>query len=301
MEWLRAHPYTSAISAAVLLVFVGAYIVISRASQPAGTSPTSWGGEAVPFLDPTSYPIGEDTSNGAGAPQDAQTITGRVQDGPPYTYIAPNFVNTAPPTEDNSDSYDFDAFIAELTKQSVVKATADTGGGTQSAYTFVPRGLISTTTSRAARSALQQQLYDYGNDIGSTIESFEQQHSNTVQVLKVQVEERANPEKAAAVVKIGRDFEELGKLLLQMDSVPPAVATAHGALAQSYIELGKKLALVPGAERDADYIKAIEAYNASADVFVQNYARLVSLFGAYSVTFTSIDGGKVFTFNPTGF
>src|SRR3989338_7381435 len=80
MEWLRAHPYTSAISAAVLLVFVGAYIVISRASQPAGTSPTSWGGEAVPFLDPTSYPIGEDTSNGAGAPQDAQTITGRVQD-----------------------------------------------------------------------------------------------------------------------------------------------------------------------------------------------------------------------------
>jgi len=295
MEWLRAHPYTSAISAAVLLVFVGAYIVISRASQPAGTSPTSWGGEAVPFLDPTSY------APATGPSREDGSIMQQVQDGPPYTYIAPNFVNTAPPAEDNSDSYNFDAFIAELTKQSVVKATADTGGGAQSAYTFVPRGLISTTTSRAARSALQQQLYDYGNDIGSTIESFEQQHSNTVQVLKVQVEERANPEKAAAVVKIGRDFEELGKLLLQMDSVPPAAATAHGALAQSYIELGKKLALVPGAERDADYIKAIEAYNASADTFVQNYARLVSLFGAYSVTFTSIDGGKVFTFNPGGF
>ncbi|MEK7156722.1 MAG: hypothetical protein AAB790_02855 [Patescibacteria group bacterium] len=294
MEWLRTHPYTSAIGAAVFLVLVGTYVVVSRASQPEGTRPTSWGGEAVPFLDPTSY------APAAGSSREDGSIMQQVQNSPPYTYIAPNFVNTAPPDEDNSDSYDFDAFIAELTRQSSVKA--DTSGeGSQSAYTYIPRGLISTTTSRSTRSALQQELYDYGNDIGSTIESFEQQHSNTVQILKVQVEDRADPEKAAAVVKVGRDFEELGKLLLQMDPVPSTAATAHEALAQSYIGLGKKLALVPGAERDADYIKAIEAYNASADIFVQNYVRLVALFGVYSVTFTSVDGGKIFTFNPGGF
>jgi len=296
MLWLRNHPYTAAIGAAALLVVIGAYIVVSRASQPAGTSPTSWGGEAVPFLDPTSYAPSADPAEEDGP------IMRPVQDGPPYTYIAPNFVNSAPPNEDDSDSYDFDAFIAELTKQSALNTPGGTGDtGSLNAYSYVPRGLFSTTTSRASRSALQQELYDYGNDIGSTIESFEQQHSNTVQVLKVQVEDRANPEKAAAVVRIGHDFEELGKILTAMDPVPSAIASAHQALAQSYIAMGKKLALVPGAERDADFIKAIEAYNASADTFVQNYIRLVSFFGVYGVVFTSLDGGKVFTFNPSGF
>ncbi len=296
MEWVRTHPYTSAIGAAALLVVVGSYVVISRASQPVATGPTSWGGEAVPLLNPTSY-----TPAATPAKRDGD-IMRQVQDGPPYTYTAPNFTNTTPPSGENPDSYDFDAFIAELTRQSTLKTPATAGDtGTINAYAYVPRGLIATTTPPSTRSAIQIELYDYGNDIGSTIESFEQQHSNAVQILKVQVEDRADADKAAAVVRVGHDFEELGKQLLKMEPVPSVAATAHEALAQSYIGLGKKLALVPDAERDADYIKAIEAYNASADVFVQNYVRLVSLFGAYNVTFTSVDGGKVFTFNPGGF
>lgn len=296
MEWLRSHPYTSALCAAALLVVVGAYIVISRASQPAETRPASWGGEAVPLLDPTSYApattvLGDDAS-----------IMQRVQSGPPYTYIAPDFFTPVPPSETDAGQYDFDAFVAELTKTSSVKASSSTDeSGTLSAYAYIPRGLISTTTPSAPRSALQQKLFDYGNDIGSTIESFEQQHSNTVQALKAQVEDRADPEKAAAVVKIGRDFEALGKILAAMDPVPSTVAPTHRALAESYIELGKKLALVPSAERDGDFLKAIEAYNASADVFVQNYIRLVSFFGAYGVIFASVDSGRIFTFNPGGF
>lgn len=293
MEWLRAHPYASAIGAAALLVVVGASIVINSASQPVGTGPTSWGGGTVPLLNPTSY------APGTGSSPKNESILEQVQDGPPYTYIAPDFVNTAPGGEENS--YDFDAFVAQLAAESSLRSggTQDTSATASGTYSYIPRGLISTSTPHATRSALQQELYDYGNDIGSTIESFEQQHSNTVQILKGQVEDRADPEKAAAVVKVGHDFEELGKLLLEMDPVPSAARSAHEALAESYVALGKKLALVPGAERDADYIKAIEAYNASADVFVQNYIRLVALFGAYSVTFTSVDGGKVFTFSPT--
>lgn len=302
MQWLRTHPYASALGAATLLVLVGAYIVVSRAIQPLETGPTSWGGGAVPHLDPTSYPIGENASNGAGAPQDAQTIMGRVQDGPPYTYLAPSFFQNASPNGEE-DTYDFDAFVAQLSAQgrSDPGGTQDASTSILGAYSYIPRGLISTTIVHSARTPLQQELYDYGNDIGSTIESFEQQHLNTVQVLKGQVEDRANPEKAEAVVKIGRDFEEMGEVLAAMESVPSAMASTHKALAQSYIEIGRNLALVPGAERDSDFIKAIQTYNASADVFVKNYIQLVSLFGAHGVTFMSADAGRVFTFSPTGF
>lgn len=295
MEWARTHPYTAALCAAGILVLMGVFIVASRAAQPAGTRATTWGGEAAPLLNPTS-------NNNPQATPGGMPTTQPVQDGPPYTYIAPSF-STSPSSEEES-SYDFAAFITKITKESSSKGQpeAPADDSLLSAYTYIPRGLMSTTSiSRPQRTALQQELYDYGNDIGSTIESYEQQHSNTVQILKGQVEDRSSPEKAAAVVRIGRDLEEMGQSLAAMETVPSAISAAHDALAQSYREIGKKLALIPGAERDADFIAAIQAYNASADTFTKNYIQLVSLFGAHGVVFTSADAGRVFTFSPTGF
>ena len=294
MEWLRTHPYTSALCAAGVLTLIGAFVVVSRATQPEGTRTTAWGGGAAPLLNPTSYAPTQNSPR-------SDDVMGQVQDGPPYTYIAPSF-STSPSSEEES-SYDFAAFITKLTKESSSKGQpeAPADDSLLSAYAYIPRGLISTTTSRSTRTALQQQLYDYGNDIGSTIESYEQQHSNTVQILKGQVEDRSSPEKAAAVVRIGRDLEEVGQSLAAMETVPSAISAAHDALAQSYREIGKKLALIPGAERDADFIAAIQMYNASADTFTKNYIQLVSLFGAHGVIFTSADAGRVFAFSPTGF
>ena len=296
MHWFRTHPYVSALGAAGVLVLLGAFIVVSRASQPAGTRTSAWGGEAAQFLNPTSH-----------GPSDISTQTknsmGQVQDGPPYTYIAPNFSNPASADGEEESPYDFDAFIAKLTKGANPKgqATAQEEDSLLSAYAYIPRGLISTSTSDTTRSTLQQELYEYGNDIGSTIESFEQQHSNTPQILKGQVEDRTDPEKAAAVVRIGRDLEEMGDILAAMETVPSSIASAHNALSKSYIEIGKNLALIPKAANDTDFIKAIQTYNASADTFAKNYIQIVSLFGAHGVAFSANDAGKVFTFTPTGF
>lgn len=296
MEWLRTHPYTSALGAAGILVVLGAFIVVSRASQPAGTRTSAWEGEAAPLLNPTSH-------GSTNVSTQNQNIMGQVQDGPPYTYIAPNFSNPVSADGEAESSYDFDAFIAKLTKQANPKgqAGASEEDPLLSAYAYIPRGLISTSTPVSTRSALQQELYEYGNDIGSTIESFEQQHSDTPQILKGQVEDRTDSGKAAAVVRIGRDLEEMGKAFVAMETVPSSFASAHNALAKSYIEIGKNLALIPEAQRDADFIKAIQTYNASADTFAKNYIQMVSLFGAHGVAFSANDAGKVFTFTPTGF
>ena len=296
MEWFRTHPYTSALGAAIALAILGAFVVVSRASQPAGTRTTAWGGEAAQFLNPTSHgPVQTSIQN--------EDILGQVQGGPPYTYIAPNFSNPASADGEEKSPYDFDAFIAKLTKESNPKgqATAKEEDSLLSAYAYIPRGLISTSTSNPTRSTLQQELYEYGNDIGSTIESFEQQHSDTSQILKGQVEDRTDSAKAAAVVRIGRDLEEMGNILAAMETVPSALASAHNALAKSYIEIGKNLALIPKTASDADFIKAIQTYNASADTFAKNYIQMVSLFGAHGVAFSANDAGKVFTFTPTGF
>lgn len=294
MEWARTHPYASALCAAGVLLVIGAVVVVQRASQPVPKRATAWGGTGALLLDPTYQPAQNDSL-------DREAIMREVTDGPPYTYIPPaSSATSAPAATDNPN--DFDAFMAMLLKGTTPKAPVQNEETpTLDAYAFIPRGLISTTTFSSKRSDVQQALYDYGNDIGSSIESFEQQHKNSVQILKEQAEDRADAGKAFAVVSLGTAFQNLGKNLAATEVVPSAMTSAHAALAKSYIELGGNLALIPEAERDSDFIQAIQTYNASADAFTKSYIRLVSLFGAYGVTFTSADSGRVFTFSPTGF
>lgn len=290
MEWLRTHPYTSALCAAGVFVLIGAFVVGRQAARPAGVPSSAWGGGATTLLNPTSY----QPQNTA---PDNRSIMQQVTDGPPYTYTPPAGITTAAPTSDGS--YDFEAFIAMLTQGSAPKKQPDTSVDSSllSAYAYIPRGLVSTTSSETTRTELQQSLYDYGNDIGSSIESYEQQHLNTVQILKGQVEDRTDPDKAAAVVNIGRALQDLGNNLAAVETVPAAMISAHEALAQSYVEIGKNLSLIPSATNDQDFIKAIQTYNASADIFTKNYIQMVSLFGAHGVAFSSIDAGSVFTFS----
>ena len=185
MEWARTHPYASALCAAGVLLVLGAYVVQQRASQPVPTRATAWGGTETPLLDPTYQPAQNESL-------DRESIMQRVKDNPPYTYIPPVTPATPAPTTDEPD--DFDSFVAMLMKGTSPKAPAQSGGTSTllDAYAFIPRGLISTTTPSKKLTATQQALYDYGNDIGSTIESFEQQHRNSPQVLKEQAEDRAD-------------------------------------------------------------------------------------------------------------
>ena len=296
MKWLYTHPYTSALCAAGVLTLIGAFIVASRASEPATTQVTAWGGGAVSLLDPTAGAPAEDSSL-----RDTSKLL-LIHDGPPYTYTAPSFSDS--PASGEKDPYSFEAFIAVLTKESSSKNTPDTNpddGGLLSAYAYIPSGLISTTSKEVARTELQESLYRYGNETGSDIESFEQQHPDAIPILKAQVEDRADKDKAAAVVEYAHALQNLGNSLVAMENVPSTIASAHKALAQSYIEIGKNLALVPQAERDSDFIAAIQKYNASADTFTKNYIQLISLFSAHGVIFTPADSGRVFTFSPSGF
>ena len=292
MEWLRAHPYASAIGGAFVLLVVGIFIVERRATTPQQSQGAAWVGGDISYLNPQSYaPSGTNASEA--------TILEEVKSGPPYTYIPPKVATTSAQAG-AQDSFDFDSFAAMLLQGSASVSTAQgTGAPTLDPYAFIPQGFVSTT-SVSIRSGQEQALYDYGNEIGSYIQSFEEQHQNMVQVLKNQIEDRTSSEKAAPVLQLASALRGVGESLQNMDTVPTGMRGAHSALAESYIEIGTKLALVPKAERDADLIEAIQTYNAAADVFTKNYVALATLFGAYGVTFSPSDAGSVFMFSAVG-
>jgi hypothetical protein len=169
------------------------------------------------------------------------------------------------------------------------------------AYSFIPGGLISTSAPQGNYSPLQQALYEYGNGAGSAIRSFEQTLASAPQIMKDQFEDRGDPAKSAALSGLADGLSGVGEKLAQMEDVPAQIATAHEKLAASYQEMGQKLALVAQTHGDEDFLDAVIAYNATVETYVRNYVELATLFSAYGVVFSSEDQGGVFVFTNTGF
>lgn len=289
MSWLRLHPYAAASAAAGLLLVVGALIVESRTAVEPGTL-SVWGGSGAPLFNPTSY---APRSASEAAPQQAE------EDAGPPVYIPPT-KTTGSEDAPSQEQLDLDAFLASLVQPSGSTGTgATTSGDVAYAYSFIPKGLISTETV-PARSPEQQELYTYGNDAASYIQTYEDTNRNAAVALRDQAEDRQNPQKIQAVKLVAAAMRTAGESLLGMESVPESVRATHEALAESYVLAGRELSKVPDANGDDAFISAINAYNSAADTLVKHYVSLATMFSLSGVKFMPTDPGSIFMFTGGG-
>jgi hypothetical protein len=293
---ISAHPFTASLALIGLLVLIGSSIVFRHGvANPPAPEIAAWGGGGD-TLNPLEIVPGTVTVG-------QNDISHRVQDSPPYTYTMPDLKGSItpppPPSAQNSDdSFNYEKFMAGLGQNS--SWSGQQSGVTDITYAFPPASLFVVPTPTTERSPIQQSLYNYGNEVGSYIQSYEQQHPDQTRVLKDQLEDRDNPSKVEAVVRLGRDLSGIGTSLLGMEDVPSVVSTAHTKVAKSYQTMGQNLKLVPEARSNEALLSAIKTYNASADVFAKDFVALVSFFSTYGVTFGPEDAGSVFTFTYSG-
>lgn len=281
MDEIRLHPYIVTAAVVAIVVGVGTLIVAERASKPVGGS-SGWNGD-------NALPLNPIVSNNAAA-QTLRDFTPQLG-----TTSAPFIPLGAGGESGNyTDGFDMAAFIRSLS-QPLQSTSVETNTDVSASYSFIPQGLISTSTG-ARRTKEQQALYDYGNEAGSYIETYQDTHQNAPQVMKAQFEDRQNAEKAQALRDIGTALTQVGLALDHIEEVPGSVASANTLLAKSYKEVGAKLSQIPDAQRDEDLAKAIQTYNAAADDLTKHYVSLALLLSLSGVTFELQDPGSVFTF-----
>lgn len=297
VDWFRTHPYVSALGGAGVLLIVGAFIVAGRASvQPQTSETRAWGGVGGDFSNPIS-----DIRPGIAENAPEEDIMRQVQTGPPFFYTPP-VQDGAETTDANGDGFDFNALIAALSKPRAAGTGAQQNDSLLAdAFSFIPQGLISTSTPTRQRTLSQETLYQYGNEAGSYIQTFEDAHRNMPQTLKDQIEDPQNPAKVAALNGVGSGLTGIGSALEAMENVPSSAAAAHGNLAKSYQEIGKKLLEVPKAQGDEQRIEIMLAYNASVEMFVKNYVALATIFSLFDVAFPPNEPGSVFMFTQASF
>jgi hypothetical protein len=290
MNFLRTHPILDAIAVAGSLLIIGTLFIRTQIAAPVHvTTDSTWGGANGVYVDMVSKPGGSlsqavDTGPGTTA-KDIGLIPLATQ----------NEIGTGP--QDMSDGFSLEQFAAMLT-QPVTQAAGAEPADT-SAYSFIPSGLIATTTLTKPRSSLQNTLYLYGNEVGDAITSFEGLHPNQPSVLKNHAEQPEDPDAKAALKALGEDFARLGDSIGKIET-PKQAATANAALSAAYVKLGTSLVAVSQASGNDNLYDAIVAYDATADDFAKKFVSLALIFQSYAVTFSPGDGGSVFVFPSSG-
>lgn len=291
MDFFRTHPLIdAALGAGALLIVGGLFIHTQLVGAPTqnGTDMT-WGGTGNAYVNTVSGTYGSLAQADPSSPQGARDV-GLIQ------LSTQNEIGTGP--QDASEGFDLASFAALLSNPHAPVAQADSSVDT-SAYSFIPSGLIATTTLAKPRSALQDALYLYGNEVGDAIVSFEGSHPNQPAILKDHAEQPEKPEAQAALKRLADDIAHVGESIDGIEPVPAQAKAAHSALVAAYKLLGDRLGTVSQTHGNDPLFDAIVSYNASADDFAKKFVSLALLFQAYGVTFSPGDGGSVFVF-PAG-
>lgn len=292
-------PLTIALFGTVAAIGIGLLIVDARSLSKPGESSGSWVGLGT-VID--SSPADPNTRAVRRIDLE-QSIFTEVQQSAPFVYLPPTGGPAQTVATATEGAPEIDDILAALTPKAKETWQVDVEPvGTPSwaqAYSFIPTGLVSTTSRSDTRTEVQQRLYDYGNSLGSHILSFEATHRNASQIAADQLADRGNPVKNAALSSLGEDYTALGRRILAMDDIPAQAAGAHKKLGDSYVALGESMRLFADAQTDQQLLDAVNAYNKTVDVQIPAYVAMVTLFTTHSVSFSADDPGSAFRFSPT--
>jgi hypothetical protein len=294
VHWITAHVYVAVILLAGLLLLSGALVVQDRTSFPLSQGTVTWGGTGgLPLFGNSENPWPQRIRT-------ADILSSSV--GVEHSYIPFNMKKNDPTIiGDTSASLDLETLLAQLSSPSGGATSVDVEDRGLDIYSFVPRGLISTETAAVNRTPAQQELFEYGNRAGAYIRAFDDSHKNMIVLLKDAYEDRVNAQKQSAAKKIGLDYQELARDLLDMGQVPSSVSQMHRALANSYNDVGRLMIAKLETTTDEEFLDAMNRYNESALQFTRAYVTLITYFSIAGVQFSKNDPGSVFMFTASNF
>ena len=277
----RAHTVTALLVFSGAITFFGAYIVANRVALHPTAQENGWTSGIV-----VSNPV----ANTVVQPPETQ-IPSAARD---YAYIS-TLASTSRPNVEGSQTaatFDWDAFQKSLSTSQNRPATTQPDTPSE-AYSFIPSGLTALTNAQDITPE-NKKLHDYGNNVGNVVQQYENGHTNQAAILTDYAQDRMSEQKSEAMRQLGTDLVMVGDAISALSSAPAELGTKGEDLASAYRDIGTKLSHIPDQKADADFVKAILAYNAAAEGFAKKYVSLALAFQTYGISFAKDEPGSVF-------
>jgi hypothetical protein len=303
MDWLRLHPIVVAAVCALVLVLVGLVIAGGSFARTPSNSVNSWDSTGTERLYTGSIIQGEQYQGRLTA-DDIYTPLAELRQQAAGSVLIPSQAQSGIIIQEGPVSepliYD-DAALNKLfstvqaSAQISVPSTTDFGLEDIFAYLPFKRTFPEVQTNT---TATQSALYTYGNEAGSSVQTYSDRHADQAIVLRRFVEDLGNSAKAEEVRFMAQDLATVGDELSRMDDVPAVARSSHNRVAAGYQQLGALLEAVSTARTDAELLEKITTYNAAADSFNYSLVALATIFSVSEVSFNENDPGRVFVFTP---
>jgi hypothetical protein len=297
------HPYLLALFGLGSLLVI-TIVVQTHMPAPAMNTSNSLGTPIVfSSYDPAPYRANTPVAPSAQVSQNTSVNIPSDQNPSSFSYDttpAPIPTKNTVATIISSDTaFDFNAFRQQLSGSAPKKPSPSVTPSTdlQETYPTVPPQLFTTVESAPlTRDSAQQTMYVYGNAAGSYIQNYDRMHPDDSGEVQRYFDSRGTTAHEIALKILGNDLKNIGVSMKTISPVPMQLASVHTALANSYIDIGEKLSLIPLAQSDDDLIKAINVYDDAVEVYAKNYTALVFKFAEHKVTFGSDEPGSLFMF-----
>ncbi|MBM3260825.1 hypothetical protein FJY93_00205 [Candidatus Kaiserbacteria bacterium] len=301
------YPYFLGVVGIIALLAIGGAIVDTRV--PIGAGESTYSGGTPIYFDTSSYaPYQPSTQNQTPDDSTPAIPTMRTYDSFSYTPDpSKGSATNIPSTIIHSDSsFDFNAFMQKLSSSGTSASQIPVGTSIntpiiqEESYPFVPPELFSSPDAPPARSALQQELYTYGNTAGSFLKTYEQMHANDVAVMQRFFDTRTSAPNTTALRQVANDFKAVGLNMKTVQQVPAPAASIHKNLAESYIVVADKMIAMLSTANDEDFIQAVLTYNAAVEENLKHLVALIDTFANNGVKFGPSESGSVFMFSSVG-
>ena len=314
MDWIRTHLTLVYGMGIGLLLLIGAVLVSDKFATSGQDDAYTWGsyGGGGRFIPSEQFQGSSREAPPYEQPLTIAELSRNLQTNPDRVYaslvpgasVPQNALYYGTTTAEGALEFGADAVDALLKsiKPSAYTGNLTSGETLDEIYQFIPKNIGATGISdQRQMNKTQRDLYNYGNEAGSSIELFSSIWAPVqANIHRSFVEDRSNAEKATSLKRLGDALVEVGLSLSYMEFIPIAMKTAHRDLATTYQEVGEKTILIADARTDDELLTAIEAYNVSADEFLRAYLSVSTVFNLNSVTFSDVDPGRMFVYTASG-
>ena len=290
MNWIATHFYVSAVIGALLVIGAGFFVAKERAPIEPSSETVAWAG------------FGTRIGPVLAASENTPTPLQSLREGVSPTFISlPNpFVSSSAiniPTNDDLATLLASIAQSTLSSNTIAATTSAETNNLFQFYSFIPQGLIATSTPQPTKTARQAALLEYGNAAGGIIASYGDSHKNQAEILKDFLADRSDASKIAAAERLAEDLRQVGVSIGAIGELPSGTETLNKNIGNGYIELGAKMKAVAEAGGDQELLSAVQTYNLSADSYTKAYLGLVNFFSISGVHFSASDPGRIFTFS----
>jgi len=144
--------------------------------------------------------------------------------------------------------------------------------------------------------AIQKELHEYGNELGSALMTFIQTQGDQSALLSLYVGHRTDTvaqEKLKALTDAYAAFSQK----IATIHAPTPLAQNHEHLVQGYAHIGQGLWDMTTAQTDGELYNKLIAYNTVAEDVARYHISVITVLKAYGVTFAPGEPGNAFVFD----